>query len=139
MDSRPNPSKHVAQAEHDPKGLCDVCEAAVIWSRSNERDDLNLEFQPSQDAFQKSTLKCLLCAFLFHDIFKGSPPWGPQSDNETRSYRLYLERLKGIFKISVLRDDKIRDIPYPLPSGGLKGSYFFTHSSGRHRQIYIFC
>ena len=131
--------KPFPEAEHRTNGLCNICKVALIWSKTHELNDPVdvLKFQLSHEAFQESALKCLLCAFLIHDIYRDKPS-KPQSDDEIWSYWLYFDRRKGISKISVFRDDTVPNIPVPLLSGGLKGSYFLTHSSGKHYQIDIF-
>lgn len=131
------PIKHVAQATHGSNSLCSVCEAAIIWCRSDEGEDTWLEFQPSHEAFQESTLKCSLCAFIFSDILLGENFYVPQGDDVRLTYELYIKRRKDISKLTVLRNDTTSGIPYPLPSGGTKGTYFVAHPSGKHHRICI--
>jgi hypothetical protein len=127
-----------AQAEHKTTDLCNNCQATITWIRNHEPNDgeAKPKHQLSHEAFQQSALKCLLCAYILHDIFDGKPP-EPQSD-ETWNYSFFVERMKGVSKLMVLREDTIPGVPFPLPSSGFKGTYYLAHLSGKHHQIRSF-
>jgi hypothetical protein len=137
-----SPPGRIAQTGCQTNDLCNVCRVAIDWSKSCERDyqdHLNLELQPSFTALQESALKCLLCSFIFHHIFKGEPYFRWSRDDkmmQRRRYRLYLQQEKGLSMFWC--KENFPDLPYQLPTIEPPNFCLVNFPSGEIHQTCIF-